>query len=248
MSFFSFLRPSSFVPSAPARIDQLFLFIAQELLAVGQARLSFLRRNIGQLRHERPGTVEGKNEEIAVAHVGDVGVVACPAGIRFGAGRARDLTSRSVRAVNQNDVTAVYKERAAVCLVPPGVGRRDRLDLVVREFTRLAAVASDHIRRRLFFARFAPVEIQLLRVGRPAQAGRRVPHEVRSAHDAVDGEIEAGASRYCALGRCQRFLRRGRDERRPCQENYRKCKRVSSHVKRHENAGKTGEWRQTSGD
>ena len=46
-------RPSSSPPSARDEVDQLLFFVADELLAVGQPRLGPLRRDVGQLRHER---------------------------------------------------------------------------------------------------------------------------------------------------------------------------------------------------
>ena len=74
--------------------------------------------------------------------------------------------------VNQDDVAAVYKEDAAARLVPAAAGRRrDVLRLVVGQLARRAAVAADDVGRGLVFGGLAPVEVELLGVGRTS-AGR----------------------------------------------------------------------------
>src|SRR6185436_20259423 len=140
-------------------------------------------------------------------------------------------TAGSLLAVNQNDVSTVYRQDAAVCLVPASVRSRRGLHLVIRELARLAAVAADDEGRRLFFAGFSPFEEEPLRVGRPSQARRRVAYEIRAAHDAVDGQLEAAAEGRVLIPR-GRFLARSRGDKGRGYESCREREGLSAHEDR----------------
>src|SRR5262249_47716730 len=82
------------------------------------------------------------------------------------------------------------EQHALVRRVPAAVYRGRVLALGVGQLRRRAAAAADPVRRGLLLAGLAPLEIQLLRVGRPAETIRRVADEVGAPHDAVDGQRE----------------------------------------------------------
>ncbi len=174
------------------KVDELLFLVAQEALAVGQPRLGPPWRDVGQLRQKRrPAAVDRGDEQVALARPRDVGVVARPPRIGLGPACLRDLAPVAGHGVNQDDVATVYKEDAAASLVPAAAGgRRDVLDLVVGQLARCPARAADGVGRGLVLGRLAPVEVELLGVARPPEAGRRISDEVRAAHDVVDGQLE----------------------------------------------------------
>src|SRR5439155_16872733 len=63
--------------------------------------------------------------------------------------------------------------------------------LGVGQLPGLAPLARDHPRRRLIFGRLSPLKIDARAITRPAQTGRRITDQLRTAHDAVDGKLEA---------------------------------------------------------
>ena len=98
-------------------LDQLFLFGLDEFLAVGQPGLRALRRHVRELRNQRAGgAVDRHDEQVAVADVGHVRIVAGPARISLVAVGPRQLAPCARDCVNQDDVAAVYSEDAAAGL------------------------------------------------------------------------------------------------------------------------------------
>ena len=144
-------------------------------------------------------------------------------GFAFGRGGAGERAARLRDGVEEDDVAVLHGEDAAMRVVPLRAGaaaeaassaaatggRRRELALVVGQLARLAAVAGDHPGGRFLVFRLPPLEIEPLRVARPAQAGRRIAHQLRPLHDAVDAQREGpgGARAGLALGR-RRLLRR----------------------------------------
>ena len=122
--------------------------------------------------------------------------------------------------VNHHDVAVVYEHDALARLVPSAARGRGVLRVLVAQFLWIAAGAAHDVGRRLVFAGLAPVEVQLLRVGRPAEAGRRIAHEIGPAHDAVDRQLDAGG--LGGWGFSSRLIDAGEDrgaEEQGCREN-----------------------------
>src|SRR5262249_5942706 len=70
--------------------------------------------------------------------------------------------------------------------------RRCAAPLVVRQLLQLAAVAVDDPGGRFVFAGPAPLEIHVCGIARPAERGRRIAHQLETAHHAVDGQRKRG--------------------------------------------------------
>ena len=177
----------------------LLFFGFDELLAVGLLRIALARPDVGQLddaawRVRRRG-IDRDDEEIVFAREGHGRLTTRPARIRFGIRRARDLAARACHGIEEDDVALVGEQHAAVRRVPHAVGRWRVAPLGVREFARRAALARHDPRRRFVLARPPPLEIEPRRIAGPAQAARRIPDELGTAHDAVDGQLESGLGR-----------------------------------------------------
>ena len=107
--------------------------------------------------------------------------------------------------IEQDDVAAGRRRAraGAPCPSAPLTGGALRRSSSV-SLPRLAAVARDDPRRRLVVAGTAPLEVQARRIAGPAQPGRRIADQLRPAHDAVDGQLEAGRLRRLRAGRWRR--------------------------------------------
>src|SRR5581483_8930286 len=122
-------------------LDQRLFLGLDELLAVGLARIPLARGDVGELLDR--AAVERHHEEVVLADEGDRRLVARPARIRFGAGRARDLPPRAGRGVDEHDVAGIGEDDAAVRAVPRAVDRRGIAAIGIAQLARLAAVARD---------------------------------------------------------------------------------------------------------
>ncbi|MCA1559250.1 MAG: hypothetical protein LC753_02815 [Acidobacteria bacterium] len=204
-------------------LDEFFLLVADELLAVGQPWLRSPRADVSELCDEGAGAgIDRNHEQVAVAYVGHVRVVPRPPRTRFRPRGTSDLTA-CAGAVNQDHVPSVYKKDPLARFVPTPARRWNILRLIIGELAGLSSITGDRITGRVVFAWLAPVEIQLTGVGRPAQTGRRRADEVRAAHDAVDGQLEP--ARLLDSTALLRDGSGGRDT----QQGQRECNTESAH-------------------
>ena len=172
-------------PSRPPSSSRSFCFSTTSISFSSSSRMNCwlsVSRGSGRrgatsvscVQHRRRRAVERHDEQVAFAHVGDVRVVARPARAGLAAGRPRDPAARAGRRVDDDDVAA--RRRTGRACAPCPSGRRRPAGSffvsVVGQLDRRAAVAADDVGRRFVFAGLAPVEVQLLRVGRTS-AGRR---------------------------------------------------------------------------
>jgi hypothetical protein len=114
----------------PGVLDQLLLFILQELLAVGFARVALLHVHVGELRDFAAG--ERHDEQVVLAREGDRGLAPRPPRIRFRTSGPRDLAPGAVDRVHEHDVALIDEQHAPVGFVPGPVHRRCIAPLVVR--------------------------------------------------------------------------------------------------------------------
>ena len=192
-------------------IDQLLFFVLDELLAVGLACVPLPRTDIGQL-FDRPA-IERDEEQVVVANECDCSLVLRPPWIRFAAGHPRDLTPRAGHRIDQHDIALIGKERAAMRGVPDAGDGRRAPSLGIREAARLASVARDDPGRRLILSWPSPFEVEPRGIAGPSKARRRVPHQFRAAHDAVDGQRKRRVRQLsCRL--CERHHSRDGQRRR----------------------------------
>ena len=118
------LRPLLLLGLIAQEVDELLRFLFQELLAFSDLRLLPFGRDIGQLRDDRRRPrLDRNHEQVAVANVADVRIVANPSRCRFGAGGARDLHAPVT--VDHHDVASLDKNHAASRFVPDSTRRRD---------------------------------------------------------------------------------------------------------------------------
>jgi hypothetical protein len=142
--------------------DQLFLFIPDEPLAVGEPGIGLLRRNIGELRDQRRRSpLHGDDEEVAVAHVGDVRIVPRPARARLGAGRPGDERTGSGSAIVDDDVAAFRRQEPPPRGIPSSVGGRRVVRLLIGQPAWRATVSRDNVERFGLVARLPPGEIEV---------------------------------------------------------------------------------------
>ena len=139
-------------------LEELLLFAADELLAVGQPRFGLLRGVVGQLPQARAAQIDQK--QVAVAHVGDGGLVFRPARTALAGGRLREPAARAV--LEDDHVAAVAEQQALVAVVPAAVGGRDVLFFGFAQLDGCATLPADHVGRRFVLAGLSPVEVELL--------------------------------------------------------------------------------------
>ena len=131
-------------------VEDLRLFLLDELLAVGDPRIGSARGHVGQL-HDAAGAdaLDRHDEQVVVAHEGHVRLAARPAGARLVPRRPRHVDAPARHRVDDDDVAAIDAENAAALCVPLAVGQRRHPPLDLAEALRRAAVPADDPGRRL---------------------------------------------------------------------------------------------------
>ena len=176
-------------------LDQLLLFGLDELLAVGVARIALARlrrRSAARCRTRCRRAARGTDCSRATKVTADS--PRAQRGIDFAAGRAGDLASRAGDRVDQHDVALIDEQRRGDAPCPTCRRTAARCGA-----PRPSACASSPPSRAddpgggLVLAGAAPFEVQPRGIAGPPQAGRRIPDQLGSAHDAVDGQDERRA-------------------------------------------------------
>jgi hypothetical protein len=191
-------------------LQQLRLLVADEALAVGELRLLLLRPGFGEL-DEAGGALERQQVEAAAAHEGDGAAAAREAGVALGLRGAGQLAALAAHGVEQDHVAVVDPQHATPRAVPLPAHRRRLPAFRLAEPARCATRAGDDPGRGLVFARLLPLEVEPLRVARPAQARGLVADQLRPPHDRVDAQRE----RLGATGARGEEEQRRQGERRP---------------------------------
>ena len=140
------LVATGLVPLAPAprvaHVGQQLRFLAgQRLLALGLLRIGGLLAGLGDLVDAAP--CQRQQEEPAVAHEGDVRLVARPAGRRLPSGRAGQVGAGAGHGVDQGDVAAGGAQHPAPRAVPLADDRRRQPALVVGQAAQARPVGVD---------------------------------------------------------------------------------------------------------